>query len=45
MDDSYDSTYKREWYSSILLVKKEKETDFDENTFYKNEGVYASANN
>jgi len=29
----------------ILLVKNEREVDFDENTFYKNEGVVASAHN
>jgi hypothetical protein len=29
-DDPYGSAYKREWFQKILLVKNEKDTEFDE---------------
>ncbi|CDW71887.1 wd-40 repeat protein [Stylonychia lemnae] len=44
-DDPYGSAYHREWMQKILLVKNDREIDFDENSFYKNEGVIASAHN
>lgn len=44
-ENPHDSTYQREWCTKILIVASEKEKEFDENSFYKNEGVYASANN
>jgi len=45
IEDQCDSAYKREWYQKVLLVKKEKEYDFDEQSFYKYEVNFTPATN
>ena len=45
MDDPEKCPYKREWYTKILLVKKEAEQNFDENSYYKQDGFTAKIKN